>query len=94
MIIRILGEGQFQADETLVKELNRIDNRLVVHVEEGDQRAFRNDLLELINLVRTKGEPIDPVDLLPSSIIVPPEDLSLDEARRVFRGSGLIEDIA
>ena len=94
MIVRILGEGQFRADEALVKELNRIDNRLVAHVEKGDQRSFQNDLRELISLVRTRGEPIDPVDLLPSSIIVPPEDLSLDEARRVFRGAGLIEDTA
>ncbi len=92
MIIRILSEGQFRLDDKLVDELNRIDNRIVDHVQKGDEKAFRQDLARLISTIKEQGEPVDPVDIIPSAIIVPPEDMSFQEARQVFCGPGLIED--
>ncbi len=92
MIIRILGEGQFRLDDKLQGELNKIDNQIVDHVQKGDEKGFRKDLDRLISTIKDKGEPIDPVDIIPSAIIVPPEDMSFQEARQVFCGSGLIED--
>jgi len=92
MIIRILSEGQFRLDDKLVDELNRIDNRIVDHVQKGDEKAFRLDLARLISTIKEQGEPVDPVDIIPSAIIVPPEDMSFQEARQVFCGPGLIED--
>ncbi len=91
MIIRILGEGQFRLDDKLVDELNRIDNRIVDHVQKGDEMAFRKDLESLVATIKTQGEPLDPVDIIPSGIIVPPSDMSFQEAKQVFCGPGLIE---
>jgi hypothetical protein len=92
MIIRILSEGQFRLDDKLVDELNKIDNTIVDHVQKGDEKAFRLDLARLISTIKEHGEPVDPVDIFPSAIIVPPEDMSFQEARQVFCGPGLIED--
>ncbi len=92
MIIRILGEGQFRLDDKLLGELNTIDNRIVDHVQRGDEKGFRRDLDQLISTIKEQGEPVDPVDIVPSGIIVPPEDMSFEEARQVFCGPGLIED--
>jgi hypothetical protein len=92
MIVRILGEGQFEVEGSLVDRLNAIDNKIVEHVNKGDRKEFKKDLARLISAIKEKGEPIDPVDIVPSDIIVPPEDLTLEEARKVFRGEGLIED--
>jgi hypothetical protein len=92
MIIRILGEGQFRLDDKLLGELNRIDNNIVDHVQKGDEKGFRKDLDRLISTIKERGEPVDPVDIVTSGIIVPPEDMSFEEARQVFCGSGLIED--
>lgn len=92
MIIRILGEGQFRLDDKLLGELNRIDNNIVDHVQKGDEKGFRKDLDRLISTIKEQGEPVDPVDIVPSGIIVPPEDMSFEEARQVFCGPGLIED--
>jgi hypothetical protein len=92
MIIRILSEGQFRLDDKLLGELNRIDNRIVDHVQKGDEKGFRKDLARLISTIKEQGEPVDPVDIFPSAIIVPPEDMSFEEARQVFCGPGLIED--
>jgi hypothetical protein len=92
MIIRIMGEGQYRVDSCLLDDLNKIDNRIVDHVSKGDQKKFKKDLGQMISTIKAKGEPLDPVEILPSDIIVPPENLTLDEARRVFSGQGLIED--
>jgi len=43
--------------------------------------------------VRDTGERLDDADLAPSDLIVPPDDLSLDEARELFAGDGLIPDL-
>ena len=40
-----------------------------------------------------RGEQLDDADLSPSDGIVPPDDLSLDEARELFEGEGLIPDL-
>ena len=92
MIIRIMGEGQYQASETLCDELNQIDNRIVTLVEEGKAEEFRKELAKLISEIKEKGEAIDAKEIVKSDIIVPPEDLSFEEAKAVFKGSGIFED--
>ncbi|OYV08612.1 MAG: hypothetical protein CG443_178 [Methanosaeta sp. ASP1-1] len=34
---------------------------------------------------------IDPAEIFPSDIIVPPADMTLEEAKKVFSGDGLIK---
>ena len=92
MIVRILGQGQYKVDGSLIDKLNAIDNHIVDHVTKGDQDGFRRDLAKLISVVKEKDEPLDPVDIVQSDIIVPPEDLTFEEASNIFGGRGLIED--
>lgn len=92
MIIRIMGEGQYRASETLCDELNQIDNRIVAFVEEGKIEEFRSELAKLISEIKEKGKAVEAEEILESDIIVPPEDLSIEEAKDVFSGSGIFED--
>ncbi|MDM7917937.1 MAG: hypothetical protein QUS12_02060 [Methanosarcina sp.] len=92
MIIRIMGEGQYRAPEALCDELNEIDNRIVALVTEGKNEEFRTELAKLISRIKEKGEAIGAEEIMESDIIVPPEDLSLEEARDIFKGSGIFED--
>jgi hypothetical protein len=92
MIVRIMGQGQYKVDSSLTDRLNTIDDRIVGHVSKGDRDGFRRDLAKLISVVKEKGEPLDPVDIIQSDIIVPPEDLTFEEASNIFSGHGLIED--
>ena len=92
MIVRILGEGQFRLDDKHLEDLNKIDNRIVDHVNKGDQIAFRKDLDKLISMAKDLGEPLDTVDIVQSDLIFPPEDMSFEEAKRVFSGTGIIRD--
>ena len=91
MIIRILGIGQFKLDDRHIDSLNKIDNQIVEHVSKGREKEFRKDLAKIISMIQEKGEAIDPAEIVPSDIIVPPADMTLDEAKQVFSGEGLIK---
>lgn len=92
MIIRIMGEGQYRVPDALCDELNQIDNRIVKLVEEDKAVEFRDEIAKLISEIKKKGEPVEAEKILTSDIIVPPGDLSLKEAKAVFKGSGIFED--
>jgi len=92
MIVRIMGQGQYRLDNSLVDRINAIDNNIVYHVARGDQIEFRKDLIRLISAVKEKGKPVDDAEIVESAIIVPPEDLTFEEAQKIFSGHGLIKD--
>ncbi|HPE64468.1 MAG TPA: hypothetical protein PLQ49_10210 [Methanothrix sp.] len=92
MIIRIMGEGQYRVSSSILDDLNVIDNRIVDQVTKNDEAGFKEELSKLISTIKAEGEPLDPAEIVESDIIVPPGDLTLDEANRVFSGCGLIED--
>jgi len=92
MIVRIMGEGQYKVSSSLLDELNIIDNRIVDYVAADNETGYTQELIRLIAAVKEKGKPLDADQIIESDIIVPPEDLTLDEARAIFSGSGLIED--
>jgi hypothetical protein len=91
MIIRILGEGQYQLDDGLLEKLNVMDNRIVGHVSKGDKAGFAKDLAGLISTVREHGKPLDPAEIQPSDVIIPISDMTIEEAKAVFSGEGLIK---
>ncbi len=90
MIVRILGEGQFNLPGAAIDELNSLDNRMVEAVEAEDRDALHTLLLEMESLVREKGEPVPLDELIESDLILPETDLSLEEAESIFTGEGLL----
>lgn len=92
MIIRIMGEGQYRVPSSILDELNVIDNRIVDLVAKEDEGGYKNELARLISAVKEKGTFLDPEEIVESDLIVPPGDLTLEEAEKIFGGSGLIED--
>ena len=93
MIVRLMGEGQFELDQAACDTLNEIDDAAVSALESDDEETFRARLRELAQTVRDKGDRLPDENLRPSEVIVPPADLSLEEARELFSGEGLIPDI-
>ena len=91
MIVRLMGEGQYRVDDAALERLNEIDDAAAAALEGGDEAGFRAKLEELATAVRA-GERLPDDDLSASDLIVPPTDLSLDEARELFAGEGLIPD--
>jgi hypothetical protein len=94
-IVRIMGHGQFTVDGKTLKKLNDIDNSIVelVSRERSDDFEFKKRLTELSDMVVKNGKPLDPREIIKSDIILPSVDLSIDEAKRLFRGEGVIPEI-
>ncbi|HEX7526262.1 MAG TPA: hypothetical protein VF327_08130 [Gaiellaceae bacterium] len=93
MIVRLLGEGQFRVDDALLSRLNELDAEVTRAVEQGDERALWTSLQALADAVREGGTKLADEDLRPSDAIVPPEDLSLEEARELLADEGFIPDV-
>jgi len=93
MIVRVLGEGQFEVDDEVAKGLNDLDDQAERALEAGDESQLSELLVRMAEAVRTNGTRLPEEDLSPSEAIVPPEDLSLEEARRLFEDEGLIPDL-
>lgn len=92
MIVRILSEGQYRLDSRYLDELNTIDNRLVELVAAGDEEGYGRLLGEMIQLVRERGKPVPTDELVESDAVLPPPDSTLEEAKGIFVGQGLIAD--
>jgi hypothetical protein len=94
-IVRIMGQGQFTVDNRTLKRLNDLDNAMVelVSAERSDDIEFKKRLTELNRIVVKDGKPLDPHEIIKSDIILPSADLSIDEAKKLFRGEGVIPEL-
>jgi hypothetical protein len=90
MIIRILGEGQYDVADHALNRLNELDGVLEVAVDAGDEEAFATALAELLDGVRSAGvsHPADSLD--ESDLILPPADANIDQVREMLNEDGLI----
>ena len=93
MIVRLMGDGQYEVPDTLRSRLNEIDDDAVKAVEQNDEAALRACLEDLHAEVKAVGSRLDDASLRPSELMVPPADLSLGEAHELFSGDGLIPDL-
>ena len=90
MIIRISTEGQYEVGDGTVQELNELDNEAVAACDSGDEERFRGAFDRLLGLVRSEGRRLGEDALEGSDLILPPPDVSLEEAKAEFSGEGLI----
>jgi PspA-Associated protein len=93
VIVRVMGEGQFDVDDEVAKGLNDLDGQAAQALEAGDEERLSELLRRMAEVVRTNGARLADDDLSPSAAIIPPDDLSLDEARELFEDEGLIPDL-
>jgi hypothetical protein len=90
MIVRILGEGQLQVEDSAAGELNALDAALEKAMNEGDEGAFHPALNALLDRVRALGTPLAAEVLEPSDLILPPADADLAEVRTMLTEDGHI----
>jgi hypothetical protein len=92
VIVRVSGEGQFRMPDADAQRLNELDNRAVSAVESGDETGFRELWTQMLELVAADGEQLPDDELVESDVILPPRDITFDEAKGEFTGEGLIPD--
>lgn len=90
MIVRIATEGQYEIGDGDVEELNRLDNEAVAACNTEDEEHFRDVYSRLLTWVRGNGKAVGEDYLGGSDVILPPPDVSVEEAKAEFSGEGLI----
>ena len=90
MIIRVLGEGQYDVSDGALASLNELDAAVEAAVDSGDDAAFATALTALLDGVRTLGVPRDAESLDESDLILPPADASVEDVRELLDDDGLI----
>lgn len=92
MIVRVLAEGQYRLDDSHHAKLDELDDLVVARVDAGDEPGYTAAFSELLSFVRDTGSPLGEDELTGSDFMLPPADLSFEEAGQEFTGEGLIPD--
>jgi hypothetical protein len=94
-IVRIMGQGQFTVDNKTLRELSRVDSSIVqlVSSDRPDDTEFKKRLSQLTKIVEMTGKPLSPKEIIQSDIILPSVDLSIEEAKKLFKGEGVVPEI-
>ena len=90
MIIRLLGEGQYDVAEDAITALNALDTRLQAAVDAADTGAFTAALGELLAAVRAHGSPVPDAVLTTSELVLPAADSDPREVAALLGDEGLI----
>ena len=92
MIVRILGEGQWNVPEAAVNDLNALDDAVEQAVSEQDEAKLQVALAELLAEVRSVGTAVPDDQILDSALILPDVGSSLADVEALLAESseGLI----
>jgi hypothetical protein len=92
MIVRISGEEQYRLADSEAERLNELEHAVVAIVEGGREDGFADAFRALLDYVRAHGTLVGEDELETSDVILPPADVTFQEAGREFTGEGLIPD--
>jgi hypothetical protein len=93
VIVRLMGEGQYRVDDSLLERLNELDDRAVSATDAGDEASLDQTLEEMFQLVKSEGTPLADDELVASDALIPPSDLTLEETKELLTDEGFIPDL-
>lgn len=91
MIIHLSSLEQYavnQNKDSLLQVLNEIDNQIVKLLMDTESQ-IQSLLIRMERLVKDRGIDVT-VELIESDLILPPPDLDLSEAIKIFEGEGIL----
>lgn len=93
MIVRLMGDGQYRVEDSLVERLNELDDQAMAALEAANEIELDQRLDDMFSLVRQEGERLPDEELQPSDAVIPPSDLTLEETRELMSHEGFIPDV-
>lgn len=90
MIVRIMGEGQYELPQESMDRLNELDDALEAAL--ADEAEFRAALTALLEAIRVSGTRLPDDELMTSDVVLPASDASVAEVRALLTDEGLIPD--
>jgi hypothetical protein len=88
VIVRILGEGQFDVADSDSPKLDDLETALNTAVDGDDGATFTTALAALTAEVRSVGTALPPDSLTPSDLVVPFADATLEETKALLDEPG------
>jgi hypothetical protein len=88
MIVRILGEAQFDVPDTDRATLDTLEATLGTAVDGDDEATFATALAAVIAEVRRAGTPLASDEFTGSDLVVPFSDATLAETRALLAEPG------
>jgi len=85
IVVRIHGDDQYRLDASARPELDGFDHRLIAAVRADDDAAYHAALGDVTAFVKSKGMALPHGDLTASTIILPSDDMSLDEVTSMLQ---------
>jgi hypothetical protein len=89
-----MGKGQFRINRRTAKRINALDNS-IVDIVKGiivQEKAFKKKLKEMHSLVSKDGKELEDTEIIKSDILMPNNDISIHDAKSLFRGEGIVKD--
>jgi hypothetical protein len=90
VIVRVLGEGQYEISPDKLPDLNEIDVEVERAVTEGDEDAFRQALGRLLAEVHAGGTRLADDVFVESDLVLPGPDATLSEVAAMLDDEGLL----
>lgn len=79
IVVRIHGEEQYRLDASVRPQLDGFDHRLITAVRDRDDASFHAALRQVTDFVKSKGMVLPHDELSNSEIILPSDDMPLNE---------------
>lgn len=92
MIVRVIGDGQYEVSEALMERLNALDQDAVAALDREDEDELDRCLDEMGSLIRQEGTRLADDALTPSEAVIPPSDLTLEETHKLLSRDGFLPD--
>lgn len=92
MIVRIATVGQYRLDDAIIAELNAFDDAIEAAVAAANDEEFQSLLAQMHKLVTERGAPLPDDEIVPSDVILPPPDETLEEAQKLLGADGFVPD--
>ena len=92
MIVRVMGEGQYEVADDVLDRLNELDRQALEALDREDEQELDAFLEQMGELVRSSGSKLPDDDLRASDVVVPSSDFTLEETRKLVTNEGFISD--
>ncbi|HVD03800.1 MAG TPA: PspA/IM30 family protein [Candidatus Dormibacteraeota bacterium] len=88
IVVRIQGEDQYRLSLSERPQLEPLDKALSAAIDGQDQAGYTATLTDLLDFVRLHGSKLPADQLVGSDVMLPSEDMTLDEATALMSGDG------
>jgi phage shock protein A len=86
IVVRIQGEGRFRLASSYKDQLDGYDKKVVAAIDAGQPVGLKQSVNDVIAFVKSHGLPVPDSENVTSQVVLPSEELTLDEAKKIMAG--------